>query len=59
MSRNVKKGLVTLLGGAGVILFLIGIFTTAYSFWVGFILALSMWIVTGAVSTMIGAKEED
>ena len=57
MSRNTKKGLTTLLGGAGVILFLIGLFTNAYSFWIGFILALSVWIVTGAVSMMMGVKD--
>jgi hypothetical protein len=57
MSRNTKKGLVTLLGGAGVILFFIGLFTNAYSFWIGFILALSAWIVTGAVSVMMGVKD--
>jgi len=57
MSRNVKKGLITLLGGGGVILFLIGMFTSAYSFWVGLILALSAWIVTGAVATMMGVKD--
>lgn len=57
MSRNIKKGIITLLGGAGVIFFLIGLFTGAYFFWVGLIIALSFWIVTGAVSTMMGVKD--
>ncbi len=56
MSRNINNGVITLLGGAGVIFLLIGLFTGAYSFWVGFIIALSFWIVTGAVSTMMGVK---
>lgn len=57
MLKNTKKGVITLLGGAGVIAFFIGLFTGAYSFWVGFIIALSIWIVTGAVSMMIEVKD--
>jgi hypothetical protein len=59
MSRNTKKGMVSLLGGAGFIALLIGLFTGVYSFWIGVIVAFSFWIVTGAVSTMIGTKEQE
>ena len=57
MSRNVKKGVSALLGGGGFVLMLIGVFTDVYSFWVGVILGISLWIVTGAVSTMMGVKD--
>lgn len=57
MSKNTKKGIVALLGGAGIIVLLIGIFTDVYSFTVGLIAALAIWIITGAVSTMIGVKK--
>ena len=58
MSQNAKKALITLLGGAGVIVLLIGIFTDAYGFWIGVIAAIAIWIVTGAVSTWIGVKKQ-
>ena len=54
MSKNAKKALINLLGGAGVIVLLIGLFTDAYSFMVGLIAALAIWIITGAVSTWLG-----
>jgi len=58
MSRDVKKGIVMLLGGAGLIVLLVPIFTEAYSFSWGLIGALAVWIVTGAVSTMLGIKKD-
>jgi hypothetical protein len=57
MSPNAKKALISLMGGAGFIVFLIGIFTDAYNFWVGVIAAFVIWIVTGAASTWLGVKK--
>jgi hypothetical protein len=57
MSPNAKKALISLLGGAGFIVLIIGIFTDAYDFWVGVIAAIAIWIVTGAVSTWLGIKK--
>ena len=56
MSSNAKKALISLMGGAGFIVLIIG-FTDVYSFWVGVIGAFSIWIVTGAVSTLLGVKK--
>jgi|GEM_PF-277270 len=58
MTRNTKKGLIALLGGLGLIIFLIPIFTTLYSFNIGLITAIAIWIITGAISTMLGIKDE-
>jgi hypothetical protein len=57
MSPNEKKAINSLLGGVGFIVLLIGIFTDAYEFWVGVIAAIAIWIVSGAVSTWLGAKK--
>ncbi len=58
MSPNAKRALITLLGGAGVVVLLIGLFTDAYGFWVGIIGAIAIWIVTGAVSTWLGTNQK-
>jgi hypothetical protein len=56
VAPNVKRGLIILIGGAGFIGFLIGALTSAYSVVVGLIIGIGFWILTGAVSTMIGVK---
>jgi len=40
MSRNVKTGLISLMGALGLIALLIGIFTDAYSFGIGLVILL-------------------
>lgn len=57
MTSNVKRGIITLLGGAGVIVLLLGLFTDLFSFTIGLIVAIAIWIVTGAVATMLGTKD--
>ena len=57
MSPNAKKALISLLGGAGFIVLLIGVLSDAYDFWVGVIAAFAIWIVSGAVSTWLGVKK--
>ncbi|MFC1865571.1 hypothetical protein ACFLYB_02515 [Chloroflexota bacterium] len=49
MSPNAKKALITVQGGVGVTLVMIGILTDAYGFWVGVIAAVPIWVVTIAV----------
>jgi hypothetical protein len=58
MSSNAKKAIITLLGGAGVIVLLIGLFTGAYDFFVGLIAAIAIWIVTGAASTWFFGEDK-
>ena len=57
VSPNAKKALISLLGGAGFIVLLIGVLSDAYDFWVGVIAAFAIWIVSGAVSTWLGVKK--
>ena len=57
VSPNAKKALISLLGGAGFIVLLIGVLSDAYDFWVGVIAAFAIWIVSGAVSTWLGIKK--
>ena len=59
MSQNAKKALVSILGGIGLIILLVGLLTKLYPFSIGLIVAISIWIVTGAVSTMIGIKNKE
>ena len=58
MSKNVKTGLVSLVGGLGAIALLIGIFTHVYSFGVGLIIAIAFWVASGVMATMLGVKKE-
>lgn len=46
------------MGGAGAVVLLIGIFTSAYDFTTGLIIAIAIWILTGALSTAMGVKKE-
>lgn len=57
MKDNTKKGIVALMGGLGVIALLLGIFTNVYQFGTGLLIAIAIWIVTGAVSIMMGVKK--
>ncbi len=58
MTKNVKRGLVSLLGGIGLIALLLGIFTDIYSFGIGLIIAIAFWIVSGVLATMLGLKDQ-
>jgi hypothetical protein len=56
MSSNAKKALISLMGGAGFIVLIIG-FTDVYSVWIGVVGAFAIWVVTGAVSALLGVKK--
>jgi uncharacterized membrane protein YiaA len=47
MSRNAKIAYVSLLSLVGLIVFLVGLFTAAYGFWVGLIIAIACWVGSG------------
>jgi hypothetical protein len=46
MSKNAKRAYVSALSALGVIILLVGIFTSL-SFWVGLIIAIACWIASG------------
>lgn len=50
MSRNAKVAYVSLIGLAGLIVLLVGLFTTAYSFLVGLIIAIACWVGSGILA---------
>lgn len=58
MSKDTKNGIITLIGGAGLIALLLPIFTGIYSFSWGLIVAIAIWIITGAVATMLGVGKK-
>ncbi|MBR9707679.1 MAG: hypothetical protein GOV15_04550 [Candidatus Diapherotrites archaeon] len=49
-----KKAILALLGGAGFLVILIGIFTPIIDFMYGVIGAFAVWIITGALKTYWG-----
>ena len=58
MLKNVKTGLVSLLGGLGLVAFFVGIFTDIYSFGIGLIIAIAFWSAGGVLARVLGIKEE-
>ena len=56
MKENEKKSLISLLGGIGTIVLLIGLFTPLYEFMYGLVAAIAIWIVTGVTATYLGLK---
>ncbi len=58
MKRNEKEALVKLLGGVGVIILLIGIFTDTYDISYGIIGAMASWILSGVLKTYLGIDKE-
>lgn len=58
MKKNSKEALVKLLGGLGLIVLLIGLFTTAYDFMHGVIAAIAIWIVTGVAAKYFGVEKK-
>lgn len=58
MKKNEKEALIKLLGGVGLILILIPIFTGLYPFEHGLVAAISVWILTGVVKAYLGVDEK-
>ena len=58
MNKRSKEALVKLLGGIGLIVLLIGLFTSAYEFMYGLIAAIAIWIITGVVAHYYGVEKK-
>ena len=58
MKKNEKEALVKLLGGIGLIVLLIGLFTPLYEFMYGLVAAIAIWILTGVVAKYLGVEKE-
>jgi len=58
MSKNAKRAYISIISALGVIILLVGLFTDAYSFWVGLIIAIACWIGSGILGKYWGVKKE-
>ncbi|MFC1755361.1 hypothetical protein ACFL96_18555 [Thermoproteota archaeon] len=58
MKKNEKEAIIKLLGGIGLIVLLIGLFTAVYEFMHGLIAAIAVWIVTGVVAKYWGIDKD-
>ena len=58
MKKNQKEALVKLLGGIGLIVLLIGLFTPMYEFMYGLVAAIAIWILTGVAAKYLGVEKE-
>jgi hypothetical protein len=47
MSKNAKIAYLSLISLVGVVVFLLGLFTPAYSFWVGLVIGIACWVGSG------------
>jgi multisubunit Na+/H+ antiporter MnhB subunit len=50
MSRNAKIACVSLIALVGLIVFLVGLLTPAYGFFVGLIIAIACWVGSGILA---------
>jgi hypothetical protein len=57
MSRNAKIAYVSLIGLVGLIVLLVGLFTPAYDFFVGLIIAITCWVGSGILGRYWGIKK--
>ena len=58
MKKREKEALVKLLGGLGLIVLLIGLFTNVYEFMHGLVAAIAIWIITGVVAKYLGVEKK-
>lgn len=58
MKKNEKEATVKLLGGLGLIVLLIGLFTGLYEFMHGLIAAIAIWILTGVIAKYLGVEKK-
>ena len=57
MSRNAKIAYVSLIGLVGLIVLLVGLFSPAYDFFVGLIIAIACWVGSGILGRYWGIKK--
>jgi uncharacterized membrane protein YqjE len=58
MSQKAKTAYISILGLVGLAVLLVGLFTDAYSFWVGLIVAIVIWVGSGILAKYWGVKKE-
>lgn len=58
MSANAKKAYISLISLVGVIVLLVGLFTDAYDFIIGLIIAIVLWVGSGILAKYWGVKKE-
>lgn len=59
MTKNQKQLVVSLAGAIGLIIMLIPIFTQTYSFGLGLIIAIAIWVISAVVAKYWGVKKEE
>jgi len=58
MSQRAKIASVSVIGLVGLVVLLVGVFTDAYSFTVGLIIAIVCWVGSGILAKYWGVKKE-
>lgn len=58
MSKKAKTTYVSILSAVGLVVLLVGIFTHAFSFGVGLIIAIVCWIASGILAKYWGVKKK-
>lgn len=58
MKKNEKSALLALMGGAGLIILLVGAMTNLYDTKYGFLGALTLWILAGVLAKYLGVKKK-
>ena len=58
MSRNAKRAYVSLLGLIGLIILLVGLFTPAYGFIIGLIIAIAIWVGSSILARYWAVKKD-
>jgi len=58
VSSRTKRAITSLLGLIGLIVLLVGLFTHAYSFMIGVIIAIAIWAGSGILARYWGVKKD-
>jgi len=58
MSNEAKRAYVSILSLVGLVVLLLGIFTSAYDFFVGLIIAIVCWVGSSILGRYWGVKKE-
>ncbi len=58
MSQRAKIASVSVIGLVGLVVLLVGVFTDAYDFTVGLIIAIVCWVGSGILAKYWGVKKE-
>lgn len=57
VSVRAKKAYLSILSLIGLVVLLVGLFTAAYSFVIGLIIAIVIWVVSGILAKYWGVKK--